>query len=153
MPIGIRESWPIIVANTSKAVWLNSQWSTHYMKVTSYCAPPFRPPPPTPTPLNCVYQMISHATPHSYPQMPGFKVAVEAWSETEDLDAIIGLLCSVVCEPVGLLAASWNIPLVAAFCSSGILSNKAIYPTFSRMDANFLDLGPASIAATVDRFG
>ena len=41
--------------------------------------------------------------------------------------------CSVVCEPVGLLASLWNIPLVATYCSSNLLSDRRVYPTFSRV--------------------
>ena len=88
-----------------------------------------------------------------YIPMSGFKTAVEAWSETADLDGFLGFHCSVVCQPVGLLAASWNIPMVSYFCSSGALSDKEIYPTFTRLTANWLALGPGAIVATVDKFG
>ena len=63
---------------------------------------------------------------------PGVKMAVDAWVTSPDLDGIIGATCSVVCQPVALLAAAWNIPMVSNLCSSGHLSNKTVYPTFSR---------------------
>ena len=65
------------------------------------------------------------------------KMAVEMmWSEVPDLDAFIGSGCSVVCQPVALLAAIWGIPVVAWACSSPSLSDKSIYPTFTRNEAS-----------------
>ena len=62
----------------------------------------------------------------------GMKAAIQLWSEMPDLDAIIGDSCSVVCQPVGLLAAAWNIPEVSNACTSDALSNVAMFPTFTR---------------------
>ena len=64
------------------------------------------------------------------------------WAKVEDLDAFIGPGCSVACEPVGLLAAAWKIPLVSWAASSATLSNKDAYPTFTRVEATWLDLAP-----------
>ena len=57
---------------------------------------------------------------------------MEVWLKATDLDAIIGGGCSVVCLPVSLLAAAWNIPAVSYGCTSGRLSDKETYPTFFR---------------------
>ncbi len=62
----------------------------------------------------------------------GFKVAVEIWDEVDDLDAIIGPGCSVACQYVGLLAAAWKIPMVSPSCASEFLSDKDVFPTFTR---------------------
>ncbi len=43
----------------------------------------------------------------------GMKMAVELWASVQQLDGIIGSVCSVVCQPVSLLAASLNIPVVS----------------------------------------
>ena len=61
----------------------------------------------------------------------GFHAAVDAWQSMGGLDAVIGAGCSVVCQPVSLLAAAWNIPIVSYSCSSSSLSNKRTYPTFT----------------------
>lgn len=49
-----------------------------------------------------------------------------------NISAILGPSCSVGCLPVGLLATFENIPMISFGCSSGELSDKAIYPTFAR---------------------
>ncbi len=71
----------------------------------------------------------------------GMAMAVDMWTSV-DLDAIIGDGCSVVCQPVSLLAASWNIPAISWGCISNALSNKANYPTFTRTDGPVSMLGP-----------
>ncbi len=63
----------------------------------------------------------------------GMQMAVDLW-HSEDLDVIIGSSCSVVCQPVSLLAAAWGLPVVSWSCSSLSLSNKQAYPTFSRVN-------------------
>ena len=83
----------------------------------------------------------------------GFKAAVQAWSEIADVDGLVGFGCSIVCQPVGLLAASWNIPMVSFFCASGSLANKETYPTFTRTCPNMVGLLPGAYAATIDAFG
>lgn len=50
----------------------------------------------------------------------------------EHLDGLIGGGCSIVCQPVSLLAAAWGIPVVSYGCASDLLSDKDTYPTFSR---------------------
>ena len=69
-------------------------------------------------------------------------MAVDLWYSMEDLDAIVGDGCSVVCQPVSLLAASWGIPFVSWGCSSSSLSDKKIYPTFSRVESTWFSLAP-----------
>ena len=43
----------------------------------------------------------------------GMQMAVEIWDRVSDLDVVIGPGCSVACEPVALLCASWNIPVIS----------------------------------------
>ena len=64
----------------------------------------------------------------------GMQVIVDLWDSVEDLDGLIGSGCSTVCQPESLLAASWGIPVVSWACSSHTLSDKDIYPTFTRVD-------------------
>ena len=68
----------------------------------------------------------------------GIKAALNLRTKYPNLDAIIGSQCSVVCEPVGLLADVWNIPQVSSRCSSMLLSNKTVYPIFSRVRGTIL---------------
>ena len=63
----------------------------------------------------------------------GIKEALNLQKVYPHLDAIIGSQCSTVCEPVGLLSTVWNIPQVSSRCTSILLSNKTVYPTFSRV--------------------
>ena len=79
-------------------------------------------------------------------------MAVDSWSNSDDLDGIIGAACSIVCQPVGLLAAAWNVPMVSYTCSSGSLSNKDVYPTFSRAVGTWL-LISYPMDAALDAFG
>ena len=51
------------------------------------------------------------------------------------VDAYIGPACSVNCEPGGLMAAKWNVPMVSFICTSTALSDKSLYPTFARTAA------------------
>ncbi len=62
----------------------------------------------------------------------GMHKAVQIWHSVEKLDAIIGSGCSVVCQPLSLLAAAWGIPIISWGCSSLSLSDKTSYPTFTR---------------------
>ena len=75
--------------------------------------------------------VVRKKLPLCFPSL-GVKMAVEAWMTSPDLDGIIGDTCSVVCQPVALLAAAWNIPMVSNLCTSGHLSNRTTYPTFTR---------------------
>ena len=59
-------------------------------------------------------------------------MAVESWSDAEDLDGIIGTTCSGPCVNVGLLASAWNIPMISPSCMIEVMSNKNTYPTFAR---------------------
>ncbi len=82
----------------------------------------------------------------------GIQVTVDVWNSVEDLDALIGASCSVVCIPESLLAASWNIPVIAWGCSSDGLSNKDIHPTFTRLEGTYVSRAPA-FARLTDIFG
>ncbi|XP_022107598.1 atrial natriuretic peptide receptor 2-like [Acanthaster planci] len=62
----------------------------------------------------------------------GLYQAVNMWLYVHRLHAFIGGGCDVVCEPVGLLASAWNLPMVSWGCSSLVLSNKDDYNTFVR---------------------
>ena len=73
---------------------------------------------------------------------PGLGGAVDMWSNLDGLDAFIGGGCSVVCEPVALLAAAFNLPYVSFGCSSDTLSNTYNYPTFSRSVGTWVSLAP-----------
>ena len=78
------------------------------------------------------------------------QVTVDMWSSVKDLDALLAA-CSVVCEPMSLLAAAWGIPVVSYTCTSPALSNKLTYPTFTRAigtGVKFADL----IEATMKSF-
>ncbi len=72
----------------------------------------------------------------------GTKMIVDMWNSMEDLDAIIGDGCSVVCQPAALLAAAWGIPIISWGCTSASLSDKVAYPTFTRVHGTWLNLGP-----------
>ena len=64
----------------------------------------------------------------------------------ENLHAIIGGACDVVCEPAGLLAGKWNIPMVSWGCSSSVLSNRVAYPTLTRTVGPSTKMGPVFVA-------
>ena len=65
--------------------------------------------------------------------LKGMKAVVQLQSAVKQLDGIIGAACSVVCEPVGLLTAAWNIPQISHYCASMSLSNKKTFATFTRV--------------------
>jgi atrial natriuretic peptide receptor A len=73
----------------------------------------------------------------------GLAMAVNLWSEFDgNLDAFIGGGCSVVCEPVALLSAAFNLPYTSFGCTSDTLSNKYNYPTFTRAVGTWVSLAP-----------
>lgn len=72
----------------------------------------------------------------------GLQVIVEMWDSVEDLDVIVGAGCSGVCQPESLLAAGWGIPVVGYSCASLLLSDKSVYPTFSRVVAPWTTFAP-----------
>ena len=69
-------------------------------------------------------------------------VAEMAIGQHPGVDAFIGPGCSVICEPGGLLAAKWNVPMVSWGCTSSKLSSKEIYSTFARTTAPNADSAP-----------
>ena len=62
----------------------------------------------------------------------GTKAAISVWSQTEDLDAIIGPSCSKSCLTVALIADAWLIPVISYGCYSDALSDPKQYPNFAR---------------------
>ena len=72
----------------------------------------------------------------------GMQVAVDIWNSVPDLDGFISDGCSVVCQPMSLLAAAWKIPVISWGCTSASLSDKTIYPTFTRVEGPWNNLGP-----------
>ena len=68
----------------------------------------------------------------------GMKVVLDLQKKLKNLDAIIGSMCSLVCQPVGLLAAAWNVPQISSRCSGDFMSEKKMYPTFSRTRGNIM---------------
>ena len=83
----------------------------------------------------------------------GLAMTVDLWSHFNTRpSAIIGGGCSIVCEPVALLAAAWNVPFISYGCTSHSLSNKFNYPTFSRSVGTWLSLAPL-YARVVGHFG
>ena len=79
-------------------------------------------------------------------------MVVAAWEAFEDLDGIVGGTCSVVCQPVALIAAALNVPMVSSLCSSGYLSDKTVYPTFTRSVGTWIK-NSFTFDATMDAFG
>lgn len=51
------------------------------------------------------------------------------------VDAYIGPGCSIICEPGGILAAHWEVPVVSWGCTSDTLSQRQTYSTFARTTA------------------
>ncbi|XP_035692505.1 gamma-aminobutyric acid type B receptor subunit 1-like [Branchiostoma floridae] len=83
----------------------------------------------------------------------GTDVTMELYDELRaDLRAIIGPGCDAVCGPIGVLAASWNVPVVSWGCASSHLSNKDEYPTFARTVGPFTKTG-ALFVSLLKHFG
>lgn len=72
----------------------------------------------------------------------GLTAAMDIWSNLTDVDVFIGGGCSVVCEPVALVSAVWNLPHISWGCNSADLSDKSKYPTFSRTVGPWVSLAP-----------
>lgn len=77
--------------------------------------------------------------------LPGMKATVEIWREMGQLDAIIGETCSVACQPLALLSAAWNIPIVSNLCTSDALSDTLMYPTFARVVGVYRNYIPLNV--------
>ncbi|XP_066267244.1 atrial natriuretic peptide receptor 1-like [Branchiostoma lanceolatum] len=83
----------------------------------------------------------------------GMDVTMELYEELRtDLRVIIGPGCDAVCGPIGVLAASWNVPVVSWGCASSHLSNKDEYPTFARTVGPFAKTG-ALFVSLLKHFG
>ena len=80
------------------------------------------------------------------------QMAVDIWYSVEDLAGIIGAACSTVSQPISLLAASWGIPVISWASTSDSLSNKEVYPTFTRVEGTWSILAPV-LNDVVDHFG
>ena len=74
------------------------------------------------------------------------------WERAADLDMVLGAGCSVVCQPVSLMTAAWNLPTVSFSCASGSLSDKDTYPTFTRSVGPYVGFAPM-FNAILDVFG
>jgi hypothetical protein len=57
---------------------------------------------------------------------------VSIFMEHERIHGIIGDGCDVVCEPFGLLAFEFQLPMISWGCSANALSDKHQYGTFAR---------------------
>lgn len=57
------------------------------------------------------------------------------------IDVSIGPGCSVGCLPGGHLSAHWNLPMISWGCTASVLSDKAIFPTFSRTGSSYSGIG------------
>ncbi len=64
-------------------------------------------------------------------------MAVELRASVDHLDGFIGPGCSIVCQPVGLLAAAWGIPLLSFGCTSSAFTDTKTYPTFGRTTSTY----------------
>ena len=73
----------------------------------------------------------------------GIRNVIDMWSSVDDIDAIIGDGCSVVCQPLSFLAEAWGIPVISFGCTSDSLSDKTTYPTFTRVEGTWAILAPA----------
>ena len=63
----------------------------------------------------------------------GLGEVVDMWvNQAGNVHGMIGPACDLVCEPSGMLAANWQIPLISWGCSSSHLSNKDDFPTLAR---------------------
>ena len=83
----------------------------------------------------------------------GLAMAVDLWTHFDTRpSAFIGGGCSVVCEPLALLTAAWNLPCVSFGCTSETLSNKYDYPTFTRSVGTWISLAPMFVKF-VEAFG
>ena len=67
-----------------------------------------------------------------FQEQQGTKAAISVWSQTEDLDAIIGPPCSKSCLTVAPIADAWGIPVIAYSCYIDTLSDTKQYPNFAR---------------------
>ena len=59
-----------------------------------------------------------------------------------EVDALIGAPYSSTSEKVSLIAATWNIPVVAYSATSPSLADKELYPTFSRVPGSTVYSAP-----------
>ena len=62
----------------------------------------------------------------------GISLITQFFCKNNKVDAFIGPVCSVVCEPAGYLANYWRKPMISFGCQSDKLSDKSVYPTFAR---------------------
>ncbi len=79
-------------------------------------------------------------------------MAIDMWKSVDDLSAFIGDGCSTVCQPLSLLSAAWGIPVISWGCTSDSLSNKDVYPTFTRVEGTWAILAPV-LDDLADQFG
>ena len=58
------------------------------------------------------------------------------------VDAFIGPVCSVVCEPGGHLLKDWGVPMISFGSTSNLMSDKTLYPTFARTIGPLIFVAP-----------
>ncbi len=82
----------------------------------------------------------------------GIHGVLDLYTKYAKPDVFIGGGCSVVCEPVALISAVWNLPQISWGCNSPDLSDKLKYPTFSRTVGPWVFLAPV-VGDLMDTFG
>lgn len=69
-------------------------------------------------------------------------VMADLWkNKQQPVRTFIGPACSVGCEPGGILAAAWNVPMVSWGCASPSLSDKKKFSTFTRTSGPYSTVG------------
>ena len=58
------------------------------------------------------------------------------------VNAFIGPVCSVVCEPGGHLLTDWGVPMISFGSTSNLMSDKTLYPTFARTIGPLIFVAP-----------
>ena len=59
-----------------------------------------------------------------------------------ELHGVLGEVCSNPCQTIGLLGAAWNVPIVSFMCTLTTLSDKLMYPTFTRVGGSAATVVP-----------
>ena len=72
----------------------------------------------------------------------GLHETVDLFLTVRKLHGFIGGGCDEVCEPAGLLASAWNLPMVSWGCSSIHLSSKNTYNTLARTVGPYNKMAP-----------
>ncbi|EDV21316.1 uncharacterized protein TRIADDRAFT_30655 [Trichoplax adhaerens] len=62
-------------------------------------------------------------------------------NKQQPVRSFVGPACSVGCEPGGILAAAWNVPMISWGCASPSLSDKKKFATFTRTSGPYSAVG------------